>query len=355
MHRRAGGWVWLLACPSGGVPLGVTEHFTHASRSSQRQCALKCCVRCVADGGGHPRLLDLAPPRPLHRHSLHSTVCPLDPRPPAAAAPHAGCSKPSSPAGELGRAPVPAPATGMCRSDAEAARRPNAGPPPSRAACRRGRSPGRSPAAAGRGYRCGGLEKARGAPRVWHIVARPQAAALGGGAGGRALACVLHRGLPSRANHRRLCRCAQQRASSACGRAATPARCSGCSSRWCVGRAPPCDALPLAAGAHCMRWDAGIQRSCMPHRLRPAHVPLGRACNAQAPPTPPVDPENEEFVIFVRSKKVRRRPPQWQRRRPPQWQRRRTAWLGVRRSCRRLRLAWRLAGRRQPHESARPD
>jgi hypothetical protein len=24
----------------------------------------------------------------------------------------------------------------------------------------------------------------------------------------------------------------------------------------------------------------------------------------QAPPTPPVDPENEEFVIFVRSKKV---------------------------------------------------
>jgi hypothetical protein len=29
----------------------------------------------------------------------------------------------------------------------------------------------------------------------------------------------------------------------------------------------------------------------------------------QTPPTPPVDPENEEFVIFVKSTKVRGGPP----------------------------------------------
>lgn len=63
----------------------------------------------------------------------------------------------------------------------------------------------------------------------------------------------------------------------------------------------PCPDLPschtvLVAACH---TRPSHHHACL--RL-PARFPIWRV---QVPPTPPVDPENEEFVIFVRSTKVR--------------------------------------------------
>ena len=45
--------------------------------------------------------------------------------------------------------------------------------------------------------------------------------------------------------------------------------------------------------------------SCLVARCRVVNLPpLCTDWWVQVPPTPPVDPENEEFVVFVRSKKV---------------------------------------------------
>ena len=55
-------------------------------------------------------------------------------------------------------------------------------------------------------------------------------------------------------------------------------------------------------------WHVGTGRQwqcvCRASKLLPCPDRLLPLCFLQAPPTPPVDPENEEFVIFVRSKKV---------------------------------------------------
>lgn len=98
-------------------------------------------------------------------------------------------------------------------------------------------------------------------------------------------------------------------ASTACPRGASASRLSVRSSRFSSGSgaatlraAPFSPASTSGAPRGALLVVAGKGKGKQMGRSRP-----GVNMQRQMPPTPPVDPENEEFVLFVRSKKL----PQW--------------------------------------------
>ena len=50
-----------------------------------------------------------------------------------------------------------------------------------------------------------------------------------------------------------------------------------------------------------------MEPTCWWKGTQDANIDGGALCGMQLPPTPPVDPANEEFVLFIRAKKF----PQW--------------------------------------------